>query len=649
MTVVVSVLCGLPSVLMEHKLRGEGRIYAPLVVSGVTGLTYDEATYYGPFCRTALDGDLLTGDPQGYEHEDNPPRLGQGPLGSWVAGLFARLTGGSVPRGFDLSRWILPALCFLLTALACRQLGAPAWVAVAGSLLAIVAHDQLNLALKPVLSPHDFSLADHLHLLGSQRPIEYMRFPNPSLSWLFCIGALMTLRALIASGKPYYIPLFAVLLGALYYSYVFFWTFVVMAAILYGLWSGVTGRSRAALYVLVGLVAGSLLGSPVIAQALSPESYGLEAVNSRLAWGGAGISLLRQKLEIALWLIFLVLYPKRRPEFPYLVAVALAPYACVFAAHAAGQGIQDWHWVGRCWYIWMCLCFPLGLWAISETHYSHPLLARFAGGLRHSLTGIAIALSVLVLAYGFNDHIHFGLDMADRYALTRGQDAAFRWLNAHADGDDVILSASCETLALVSIYTHCNIYRPYALATPADDEEQAKRFFIANALLKVKPEAIDRMLQPDVWPSGRTDGMEWWDIEWMYHTEAGERGLPPKMIPTFTVLRQQMPTWDPLEIVDFYRVDYVWFGPFERQVSALNPDNTPWLTRVLNCGDVALYAVKPDRLFDPDKNAAYVAADQPGAQPIRHRRMRVRRRHVPVRTHRAPAGLDRAHPAVPGP
>ena len=646
---VVSLLCGLPSVIMKHKLHAEGRIYAPLVVTGVTALTYDEATCYAPSSRAALDGDLLTGDPEGYEHEDDPPRLGRGPLASWVGAVLGRLAGGSVPDGYELSRWFLPALCFFLTALACRQLGASAWVAVSASLLAIVAHDQLNLPLKLLISPHSVNLADHLHLFSSQRPIEYMRFPHPSLSWIFCIGALMALRALITSGKPLYIPLFAILLAALYYSYVFFWTFVVVVAILYGLWSGVTGRGRAALYVLLGLVIGSLLGAPVIAQALSPESYGFEAVNSRLAWGGAGITLAKQKFEIVLWLIFLIIYPKRRPEFPYLLAVAIAPYACVFGAKAVGQSLQDWHWIGRCWYIWMCLCFPLALWAISETPYSHPLLARMAGGLHRSLTGIAVALSVLVLAYGFNDHIRYALELADRYTLTRGQDAAFHWLNAHADADDVVMSASSETLALLPIYSHCNIYRPYALMTPADDEEQAKRFFITSALLKIKPAAIDRMLQPDDWLSGRTDGMEWWGIEWMYHTEAGVRGLPPKMIPTFNVLRHQMPTWDPLEIVDFYRVDYVWFGPFERQVSALDPEKTPWLTRVFNCDDVALYAVNPDRLFDPDKNAAYLEADQPNAQPTRHRHTKVRRRHVPRQSHRAPAGLDGAHPSISGP
>jgi len=156
----------------------------------------------------------------------------------------------------------------------------------------------------------------------------------------------------------------------------------------------VTGRGRAALYVLLGLFLGSLLGAPVIAQALSPESYGLEATNARMAWGGAGISLPMQKYEIALWLIFLILYPKRRAEFPYLLTVAVAPYACVFAAHAVGQGVQDWHWIGRCWYIWMCLCLPLALWAIGETTYPHPVCARLAGGLRRSITGIAIALSL---------------------------------------------------------------------------------------------------------------------------------------------------------------------------------------------------------------------------------------------------------------
>ena len=60
---VVSLLCGLPSVIMKHKLHAEGRIYAPLVVTGVTALTYDEATCYAPSSRAALDGDLLTGKP----------------------------------------------------------------------------------------------------------------------------------------------------------------------------------------------------------------------------------------------------------------------------------------------------------------------------------------------------------------------------------------------------------------------------------------------------------------------------------------------------------------------------------------------------------------------------------------------------------
>jgi hypothetical protein len=623
-TFVISLLCGLPSIIMRVKLDREGKIYAPLAISGITGLTYDETTYYAGYCRDAYDGQWLPGDPLTWEHRNDPPRLGEGPLAYWAGALLGRLVKG-VPAGFDLSRFLLPALCFLFTALACRQLGAPGWIAVAASLLAIVAHDQLNLPLQVLASPRSVNIADHLHLYHSQRAIEYMRFPNPSFTWPFCVGALMATHAMISTRKFYYAVVLMLLVAALSYMYVFFWTFVIMAAALYALWAGMTGRGAAAMCILLALVVSGLLSAPLIAQLLAPASYGLTAVNARLAWGGAGISLAMQKYEIALWVIFLILYPKRRPEFPYLLAVAIAPYACVFASHAAGQHVQDWHWIGRCWYIWMCLCLVLAVWAIGETEYQIPLLRRVGGYVRRATVPFAMVLSALVLAYGFNDHIHFGLDMADRYTITRGEAAAFHWLDRYADPGAVVMSASCDTMGMVPVYTHCNVYKPYCLLTPADDQELAMRFCITNALLKVKPAAVDRMLQPVEWTQGRTEGAEWWNIEWMFHNEAGSRVLPERMKPVFATLRKQMPTWDPAEIVTFFQVDYLWFGPMERQVATLNPDGVPWLEKVFSQDDVTLYAVLSDMLVNPDKNAAYLEAETKNAKPARHRPVKVRR------------------------
>ena len=369
--VIVAVLFGLPHAIMWHKLRAAGQTYTPLVVDGVQALTYDETTYYAPRVRDVLDGHPFSAAPADYEHKQSPPFLGVGVIGPLFVAALAKLLGGNVAGAFVLGDFLLPPISFLLIWVLCRRIGASTWVAIAAGLLLVIAHDQIRLPFVFAGNPSWQSLADHLHLHGSFGPVEYSRLIVPQFSYILFLLAVIGLYETGRKPRVSTALLAGLAVGSLFYSYVFYWTYVVVGA---GLWALILvlqrkGEAAKALVGAVGL--GCLLGLPVLLPLLGPAGFaGKEYLMARQSWAGRHIRLLtHHKYEWALLVTYFILYPARRREYPFVTSFVLAAYACLLGARVAHLNVQEWHWFGRCWYPWLSIALVLGVWARVEADY----------------------------------------------------------------------------------------------------------------------------------------------------------------------------------------------------------------------------------------------------------------------------------------
>ncbi len=592
----VSLLFGLPHLLMWRQLAAQGRPYAALAVEHVTALTYDETTYYAPRLREVYDGRPLTADPAGWEHKPQSAFSGVGLLPPLLLAPLTFLAHGRTDAVFLLCDFLLPPLLLLALLWLCRTLGLPLWPSAAGSLLLLIAHDQITLLLRLLVHPHWSLLSDSLHLGQSYRPVEYSRLPIPQLGYLFVVFALAALYRVATRPRPGAVALAALALGSLFYTYLFYWTYLLAGALLWALFLLAQRRPAAAGAVLAAVAGGCLLGLPVLWQLATPDAYvGKAFLEARQTWGGKTVNFAHHKYEIALWLIVLAVFPWRDRRFPLFVAFLLAPYACVLASRLAHLNAQEWHWFGRCWYPWMALTLPVALWARVQEPCAHGVCRRVRPWVRaRLLTPVMAATALGCLAYGFNDHVRYGLAMAPWHTFSPGEAAAYAWLRNNAPRDAVVAAADCNVLALVPVYTQCNVYLPYCLISPASDEELMERFWTLVRLFDLQEAAVQRFLAAERHsPEGFWYPHRWWMINWLFHTRFGELALPPEARAGLEAARRRVSQMPLPALLRRYRLDYLWVDSEMRRYCRVSPDRQPYLRRMHDDSGVALYRVTP--------------------------------------------------------
>lgn len=591
---LVGLLFGLPHVIMWLNLRAQDRRYVPLVSDDVHALTYDETNGYAPRVRDVVDGHPFSAAPADWEHKQNPVFLGVGVLGPLFAGALAGLLGGSVGGAFILCDFLLPPISFLLIWVLCRRLGAGTWVGIAAGLLVLIAHDQIRLPFVFAGNPSWQRVAEHLHIYESFRPVEYSRFPVPQFSYILLLLAMIGLYETGCRPRPGTVILTALALGSLFYSYVFFWTYVLVGAGLWAIVLAVQRRWRAVQAVVGAIGLACLLGLPVLLPLLGPTGFaGREYLMARQSWGGRHIRLLtHHKYEWALLLTYFVIYPWRHREFGFVTSFVLAAYACLAGARGAHLNVQEWHWFGRAWYPWMSIALVLGVWARVETEYRCPSWRHWAQwGRQHALVPAMIILSVVCLVYGFNSHIRYGLSMYERHTLPAGTEAALQWLQSNAAPDSVVMAADMNVLSLVPVYTQGNCYLPYCLNSPASDDELVERFWITATVGGLSDDYISRLLGPDKPVQSFFRGHRWWGVNWLYHMKFGEAALPPDVLKRVWAQGAQTKQALLSDLLTRYRLDYLWIDEVVIDDSSRDFAQASFLREVFSAAGTKLYAV----------------------------------------------------------
>jgi hypothetical protein len=591
---VLSLLFGLPHLLMWQHLHAEGRPYLPLQVDHVTALTWDETTYYAPRIQEVFYGHPFTVDPCGWEYKQFPAFMGVGVLPALLLSPLAFLLHGDANAILIASSFLLPPLLLLALLALTRRLQVPFWVGLAGSLVLLIAQDQIVTPLLLLTRPSWPLLVDRLHLLAAYRPLEFSRFFVPEFAYLFLLLTLVGLVETLQRPRLLTGVATSLALGALFYTYVFFWTYLLAAAALW-LVLLLLERRRAAARVLLLVVAGGvLLGLPVVVQLVASHGYvGKAVLEARQQWGGKEVLWHNRWPELVLLAIFLLLLPWRDRRASFLASFAIAPLLCIRGVQFLGLAVQDWHWLARCWLPWMSLALPVALYLRLTEPCRRSLWARWRPWLaRHALTPFMVAISVLTLAYGFNDHVRFSQTMADWYSFTPAQQQAYAWLRQNTAPDSVVAAADCNVLALVPVYSHCNVYLPFCLVTPAPDQELMWRFWTTARLLDLGPEAIERFLAPEEWtPEGFWYPHRWWMVNWLFHTQFLRLTLPPAVRAQVDQVGAQVAQTPVSDLLPRYRLDYLWVDDTIRSYCRTSPDQQPYLRRVFTSGDISLYRV----------------------------------------------------------
>ena len=633
LAVVLALLFGLPHLLIPPQLLG--RPYCPLVVDHASPLTKDE-TSYAKYVQRAAQGHWCPGDTQAREYQQDPAVLP--PLPFALLGLVARLIG--VPRALILADFVLPPLLGLLVwLLAWRLTRGPIAATLAAVLVLVWAEFPVHL-IHGLTHPRQlpWSVLQFIWSRdGGGRFLQFSRFPHPQFSGVVLFAAMLGLERLVhggiqnsefriqKNGQPsrsihhssfriHHSVVAGVAVAANWYTDVFTATLVVAGAAGLLAMAALGRRWQVCGALLAAGAVALVLAAPALVHLGQVHASGLLArFGQRMMFEGETFGV---EKKVLLFLAAAVILAWRRRELWFVLAFWLAGTGLRALSLALGQEIQTGHWLTRGANLLLPLIATIALVEVHRGRSQEPearshendaltpaLSHATASGRRErgriSRRIAAGALAVAILGLGFALQIRASRHDPQAFTLDGDRWAALQWLQKNTPRDSAVLSADLGLSVLIPVYTHDLVTAVVADSTYAPQEEVLRRYGVAAAVYRLRRPVLDRLLSGEaenqMVREGEYPEVRWTGLESLYHGGAVQRQPRLRFSLPEAERRRVLALWEKMErepveqALGRFRVDYLWYGPTEREWGQRDPGTLPGVREVFRQGEVVIY------------------------------------------------------------
>lgn|GEM_PF-1441839 len=588
--IIVSLIFGLPHILIKNKLTAENKVYTPLVSSyeianQVSALTDDETHLYAPRVREVLDGHFVITDAHSLEYKRRPYYM---PFFSELCvGLMSYLTG-SVGNSFILADFLFPALIFLLVFCLVYMITKNECLSVLGGVSTIIIPRVVNYFVRFEI----VASIKYLLLQGEPSLLLFSRLPNPQLSFVLVMLIVLSLYVGLVRKRILYSIISGVLLGLCFYTYIYFWTFILagmfVLTVIFLLRHEVDYVKQIILSGLIGFVTSIPFWLNFMAFRALPYSQDILAKSS-VEYGRTLTILSFPYLLFAF--CYYLLYKKRNVSFYFIWSFIIGGILCRNLQLVTGYTVQSEHWSYNVLDPWILISLAV-LWAdIIQNRFKG---VRLVGLSR----GVCVLLIVLILSFGFFSQKGFADLRYPHYTLDSSMMDSFNWLDDNTQRDSVVLS-DYETAALIPVYTHNNVFTPYALVTLMPTGEMEERMMIALKVFNASQEYFRNYVNTTrvYYYINHLENVTYitpptaiFDLKQV----KGKRGWRP-MFSEETQNRLNERYGDYVlnitDVVGRYRVDYVYCGICEKKMGDVNLDECDWLKEAYSNGNVTIYQI----------------------------------------------------------
>jgi hypothetical protein len=375
-----------------------------------------------------------------YKDGKDNPYLFQ-PLGSMVVAYPGKLLGLDINNTLLLSRILLSALAFLLAYSFIFLFSKHKLLALAGSVLILLADSAQ-------------SLYGIMQLLGGNSPDDFVRLSrpvNPVMIYILLFGFLTAFWQFYRKGTWKWGVLAAIFLGLNFYNYFYTWTYLYAFGAILGLFMLIQKdwiEVKKILWVYLGALLVAIPYMVNLYKATQHENY---------VWAGIrnGVVHMREPLfvgfvVIASLIIFAWKFPKEdRKAYIFTAAILLAPFVTQNQQLLTGKILQPlhYHWFFNKPMAVLFVLITLVYW-VRET--------RFRNVVKPFLI-VAIVGSFLIGTFTQAHSYYFNNRDGGQVAIERQKyGAVMRWLNENAVKEEVVF-ANNEASHMVAIYTPLNL------------------------------------------------------------------------------------------------------------------------------------------------------------------------------------------------
>jgi hypothetical protein len=474
---VVSLLVSL--VFSSYNLqlkRIVGDNYSTLAINNLASpLLMDETIAYGSKTQEVLNGHFKLSDMFIFEYKQTAsPLMGEMIPATLMAGM-AKLAGG-VSQSFVLADMIWPSVCFLSLSWLIYLMTKKPYLSVVGSLgVMFFSH---YLSLMPFLPSIIGQIAKALSV-GSYS--HFIRSFHPQVTMPFFILTTIALYKLMNQKSLSYrlIGVLITSLGAMFYSYLFFWVFSLALAGFFGLQAIVTKNHRFLKSLLLGAGGGVIIGLPYLLNMWQFYQLDLSRdFNNNFNFQAKG-SLKHMLVLLIMWALSRWLI-KKKVLASFWQIFFLSGIGLIVSIELLGFNVDNTvgHMMLRIFYPYMIV---FG-WIV--------ILSWF----KKDNKLVAVLLSLCLLAYQAKVHYQYFKINAQMFQIEPERKEMFEWLNSNTQADSVVLTDSLINNLYLTIMTHNNVFIPHSYLSLAGDEEVIDRFLFVNKLAGNSKERIVEML-----------------------------------------------------------------------------------------------------------------------------------------------------------
>lgn len=285
----------------------------------------------------------------------------------------------------------------------------------------------------------------------------------------------------------------------------------------------------------------------------------------------------------------------------YLIGLALAGILLLNLQVFVGYNPAPTVWSGHQMYFGLFLGWlTVAYWLYLILKQSRPAIGKV---FSISLVTIVIMVALRIVYTQFFIASYLYPLHATMPNITRSLD----WLNANTPRDSVVVSPSLVTNALLPVFTHNNSLLPVAVTSAASQAEILDRFFVAYSLFGYSPEYVKKALKGELPKSDdltqhQENGLTTWLFESYYvdHSIDGyfyrrTAEISPEVAAGIVADYVRYPK-RPQYLLNRYRADYLYVGPYEKKYSGVDFGKLNYLEEVYNEEGVNIYRIKKDSL-----------------------------------------------------
>jgi len=501
--IIAMLLVGIAYSIMPHFVRYNTLKELELQYIPVTQESnFDMMNVQAGRYRDMIDGKMLSGEVDTYEHKDGPslwPLLSS----TMLAPFF--IPFDTIFPGIIITDFLFPIFIFSAFFLIFKELTADRMFALFSAVLLM-----LFPQFPHYIPPSSFTELKLLILQFSPLPLfdtftaglTYLTRESFIPGGPFFILSLYFVYKAVSTDtkKKFFILLAGIFYGILFYLYFYFWAFATVFLGLFFIALLLKRKTKEAVAVFAAGVVGLIVSIPFwishfnlvslsnyqeLIDRMGPElDYGFRWFLWKtyiLVFLMAGLTLwIGRKFNISIKVIF-------------LITLALSEIVVLNMQVITGFNIQSDHWGGRVFLItrgiiWLTIFYYLFL-------YFKNRISMLS--TRKTLTFFA----VVIISVLFSNVVYTEIVQSKTYAHFYTVDTklvdAYEWLNKNTPKDSVVMTPSLRTNIDLPVYTHNRIFLARANNSIGTEEELLNRLYITYIIFGIPPVYLYEMIQSD--------------------------------------------------------------------------------------------------------------------------------------------------------